>query len=64
MIGQICKECYYFEKDGSWCNRLVHSQIGMRDRVGSDYCKGDYCPYLELGESKPSKGSRPMFGNS
>lgn len=64
MIGQVCKKCYYFEKDGNRCNRLVHSQISRRDRIGSNYCKVDYCPYFKLGEYRAIRGSRAMFGNS
>lgn len=64
MIGQICKTCYYFVADNYRCNMLVHTQIGMRDRIGSDYCKGYDCPYYHKGNNSINRGSKPVFYNS
>ena len=46
----ICLNCKWCYADTTRCRRLVSTCIGMRDRLGSDFKKGNHCPYFEQGE--------------
>lgn len=58
-MDKICVGCYY---NKGWCNRLVASSIGMKDRVASDYIKDNTCDYRNEGESKEE--NKPNFENT
>lgn len=61
MAQDICCTCIFSK--GTWCNRLVATSVGMRDRVGSDYKHDNTCPYHETGTPK-TDNNKPQFYNS
>lgn len=59
-MKEICNGCYY---NRGFCNRLVvPGGMGRRDRVASDYLKGNECAYRKDGKSEPT--IKPNFENS
>lgn len=49
-MENICLKCTFYTKNGR-CNRLVFTCVGMNDRLGVYYKKGNYCPYFESGSN-------------
>lgn len=63
-MENICNTCKFHTENGR-CNRLVFTCIGMNDRIGSDYKKGNYCDYHEEGNTNKDRVVQPMnFFNS
>ena len=48
----ICSTCKFCLVPSMKCNRLVFTCLGMRDRLGEDFKRGNYCPYHEEGKPK------------
>ena len=64
MEENICLSCRFAFRNGK-CNRLVVSSIGMNDRLGSYYKKGNKCPYHEEGNDCRNRDYKPInFYNS
>ena len=60
----ICQSCRYCIAPTMKCNRLVFTAMGMRDKLGSDFKKGNQCPYHEDGEPQERDYKPLNFYNS
>lgn len=60
----ICQSCRYCIEPSMKCNRLVFTAMGMRDKLGSDFKKGNQCPYHEDGEPQERDYKPLNFYNS
>ena len=64
MEKNICLSCRFAFRNGK-CNRLVVSSMGMNDRLGSYYKKGNKFPYHEDGNDCRDRDYKPIkFYNS
>ena len=60
----ICATCQYCLYPSMKCNRLVFTCMGMNDRLGSDFKRGNHCPYHKEGESQGREYKPLNFYNS